>query len=249
VLHRDLKPDNVMLGQYGETLVVDWGLAKPLGQAEGREPDTEPALQPSAAGDLAATRLGSAVGTPAYMSPEQAEGRLDLLGPASDLYSLGATPYCLLTGQPPFREADLGRLLKKVQGGEFTAPRRVNARTPPALEAVCLRAMARNPGDRYASARALADDVEHWLADEPVSAYREPLLLRARRWARRHKPLVAGLAAVLVTALLLGGGGLLWLKRQRDAVERAVLADLHEAELLQKFVKEKLRPPGWSTWR
>jgi serine/threonine protein kinase len=223
VVHRDLKPDNVMLGKYGETLVVDWGLAKPLGQAEGREPDAEPALQPSAAGDRAATRLGSAVGTPAYMSPEQAAGRLDQLGPASDVYSLGATLYCLLTGRPPFREADLGRLLKQVQWGEFTAPRRINARTPPALEATCLRAMARNPGDRYASARALADDVEHWLADEPVAAYRDPLLLRARRWARRHKPLVAGVAAALVTAVLLGGSGGLWYQREqaRRADEQA----------------------------
>src|SRR5262249_1328593 len=105
VLHRDLKPANVMLGKFGETLVVDWGLAKVVGRPEGEVAGEEVTLRPSS-GDGVATVAGTAVGTPAYMSPEQAAGRLDLLGPASDVYSLGATLYHLLTGQTPFRGDD-----------------------------------------------------------------------------------------------------------------------------------------------
>ena len=108
------------------------------------------------------------------MSPEQAAGRLDLLGPASDVYSLGATLYTLLTGRPPFAGEDLGEVLRKVQRGEFPRPRESSPWLDPALEAICLKAMALKPEDRYASPRALADDLERWLADEPVSAYREP---------------------------------------------------------------------------
>src|SRR5262249_2284290 len=111
VLHRDLKPGNIMLGRYGETLVVDWGLAKPIGSvrapsvSEGLE---EPTLRPSSGSGMAVTQMGSAIGTPAYMSPEQAAGQLDKLGPASDIYSLGATLYALLTGQAPFRKGKGG---------------------------------------------------------------------------------------------------------------------------------------------
>src|SRR5439155_13907672 len=105
VLHRDLKPGNIMLGKYGETLVVDWGLAKPIGKTgdhpSGAASSDEPELQPHSMSGTAETIQGSAIGTPQYMSPEQAAGRLDKLGPASDIYSLGATLFCVLTGQAP----------------------------------------------------------------------------------------------------------------------------------------------------
>ena len=169
VLHRDLKPGNVMLGKYGETLVVDWGLAKVVGR--GGEPRRRRGRRCGRRRAAAWRRRwpGTAVGTPAYMSPEQAAGRLDQLGPASDVYSLGATLYCLLTGRPPVSGGDVGEVLEKVQRGDFPPPRQVRPGVPPALEAVCLKAMALRPGDRYPSALALAADVEHWLADEPVS--------------------------------------------------------------------------------
>ena len=123
--------------------------------------------------------MGAALGTPAFMSPEQALGRLDDLGPASDVYSLGATLYCLLTGKTPFDGDDAGEVLRRVQRGEFVPPRQVSATVDRALDAVCLKAMALRREDRYGSAKALAEDIEHWLADEPVAAYTEPWTLRA----------------------------------------------------------------------
>src|SRR5262245_7105135 len=179
--HRDLKPGNIMLGPYGETLVVDWGMAKATGKREESRTEEAP-LQPPSASGTAETLAGSAIGTPSYMPPEQAAGRLDRLGPASDVYSLGATLYALLTGKPPFESGDVGEVLRRVQQGDFPPPRKVKPDVPPALEAVCLKAMALRPGDRYASAGALAGDVEHWLADEPVRAWPEPWVRRARRW-------------------------------------------------------------------
>ncbi len=199
VLHRDLKPANIMLGRYGETLVVDWGLAKAVGKNEPTS--NEPMLQP-ASGESSATQSGHAIGTPAYMSPEQAAGRPDLLGPASDVYSLGATLYTLLTGKTAVEAKDLALLLKNVQAGLIIAPRQRKPDTDPALAAICLKAMALLPADRYDSPRALADDIEHWLADEPVSAQAEPLTVRTRRWTRKHRTLVASVAAVVLVATI-----------------------------------------------
>jgi serine/threonine-protein kinase len=198
VLHRDLKPGNVMLGPYGETLVVDWGLAKLIdGPAEAA--GEERPLRPSAASETGETVAGSRVGTPGFMSPEQAEGRLDELGPASDVYSLGATLYPLLTGRPAFQGRDEGEVLAKALRGEIAPPRQVKPSVPPALESICLKAMARRPAGRYATPRELAGDIEHWLADEPVSAHREGRAARLARWARRHRTWVqTGVAALAV---------------------------------------------------
>ena len=201
ILHRDLKPSNVILGKHGETLVVDWGLAKPIGRVDPADDSGERTLMPSSASGSAETLPGSALGTPAYMSPEQAAGDLEQLGPCSDVYSLGATLYCLLTGKAPFA-GDAFDVLRQVQRGEFRRPRQCDPAIDPALEAVCLKAMALGPEDRYPSARALADDVERWTADEPVSAYREPLARRARRWARRHRMAVTAASVSLVAGVV-----------------------------------------------
>jgi serine/threonine-protein kinase len=233
VLHRDLKPTNVMLGPYGETLVVDWGLAKVVGRPEGDGAAAEGTLRPASASDSVPTQAGSALGTPPFMAPEQAAGRLDQLGPASDVYSLGATLYCLLTGRAPFERGDVGAVLRKVQQGDFPPPRQVKRDVPAALEAVCLRAMALRPAERYGSARALADDIEHWLADEPVAAYREPWRVRCGRWVRRHKPLVAAAAAALLVAVVLGGLGAWHLAEQAAVQRRGVEAALGEVARLQ----------------
>jgi WD40 repeat protein/tRNA A-37 threonylcarbamoyl transferase component Bud32 len=203
VLHRDLKPGNIMLGQFGETLVVDWGLAKSVGRSEIGGPVAEDTLTPESGSDVKSTVEGVRVGTPAFMSPEQAAGRLGELGPASDVYSLGATLYSLLTGQLPFADRNLVSLLRKVERGEFPPPRSVNAQVDRTLDAICRKAMALRPADRYGSPRALADDIEHWLADEPVSALPETWGGRLARWARRHRTSVqAGVAALLLVTLI-----------------------------------------------
>jgi serine/threonine-protein kinase len=168
---------------------------------------------------LAPTHLGVPIGTPAFMSPEQAAGKLDALGPASDVYSLGATLYCLLTGQPPFAGQDVNEVLGRVQRADFPPPRVVKAGVPAALEAVCLKAMALRPADRYGTARALADDVVHRLADEPVAAHREPWPARLARWGRRHRPLVAAALALLAVVML--AVGVVVVNRERQAAEAA----------------------------
>src|SRR5260370_17646690 len=142
-------------------------MGQPLGPTLRAEPG-EGSLIPHSIGASSQTVMGSALGTPQYMSPEQAAGRHDQLGPASDVYSLGATLYCLLTGQAPFSEKDVGTVLQKVQRGDFPRPREVNQHLPLPLEAICPKAMALLPAKRYAAPRDLADDIEPWLADEPV---------------------------------------------------------------------------------
>jgi eukaryotic-like serine/threonine-protein kinase len=203
VLHRDLKPGNIMLGKYGETLVVDWGLAKPLGHRESNAGDDERALLPVSPSGSAPTQLGSAVGTPQYMSPEQAEGRVDELGPATDVYSLGATLYCLLTGRAPFADGDQWATIAQVAAGEFPPPRTINKSVPPALEAISLKAMALRPRDRYASAQALASDVEQWLADGEVSVYVGPWQERLATWARQHTTAASALSIFLGVTLIM----------------------------------------------
>jgi WD40 repeat protein/tRNA A-37 threonylcarbamoyl transferase component Bud32 len=204
VIHRDLKPANILLGPYGETLVVDWGLAKVVGRGEAAAAAgaVEATLQPATGSGSSETLPGTALGTPAYMSPEQAEGRLERVGPRSDVYSLGATLYCLLTGKPPIDETDIAEALRQVQRGEFPPPRAARPSIPHGLEAICLKAMALKPEDRYGSARALAEEIEHWLADEPIAAARDPVLTRLARWGRRHKTAAASLGALLVTAVV-----------------------------------------------
>jgi serine/threonine-protein kinase len=219
VLHRDIKPGNIIVGRHGETLVVDWGLAR--AQGTDTEPSDEPLLRPSSAGGSSETLPGSALGTPAYMSPEQARGDLDSLGPRSDVYSLGGTLYYLLTGKPPQEADDVGEVLRKVQRGEFTRPTQIDPSIDKALEAVCLRAMALQPEDRYASCRALAEDVERWMADEPVTAWKEPVSRRLLRSLTRHRVGVTAAGAALVVALAGTAAVLVVQTRANAALARA----------------------------
>src|SRR6266851_4397811 len=200
VLHRDVKPDNILLGKYGETLLVDWGLAKPFTGSASEPSSSEEPLHPNAGGDTERTQLGEVIGTPVYMSPEQAVGEWQVVGPASDIYSLGATFYVLLTGQSPFEGGHVGEVLAKVRRGDFLPPRQRKKEIPRALEAICLKAMALKPEERYATALELSAELEHWLAAEPVAAYREPLIVRAGRWMRRHRTAVMAAGAAVVVA-------------------------------------------------
>ena len=202
VLHRDLKPANVMLGRYGETLVVDWGLAKVMGKSDiivaGGDGDFDPSFAGATVTTSGDTQPGTTIGTPAYMSPEQARGDIELLGPASDVYSLGVTLYELLTGEVPYAGQRISEVLEKVSKGEFLRPRVIDPAIPGPLEAICLKAMAAEPAQRYPLVRELAHDLEHWLADEPVAAYPERRLERLGRWLRQHRAWTLAAAAALV---------------------------------------------------
>jgi tetratricopeptide (TPR) repeat protein len=223
VIHRDLKPDNVMLGPYGETLVIDWGMAKRIGRSEDAAAPAEGSVRLSAqAGVAAHTEPGSVAGTPAYMSPEQAAGQVEGLTSASDVYALGAVLYALLTGRPAFGGKDLLNLLADVRLGAFAPPRQVNRSAPAALEAVCLKGMALRPEARYGSAKELAAEVERWLADEPVHAYREPWTARLGRWARRFRTLVTSLGVLLLTLTAALAVGLVLVNRERENTAEAL---------------------------
>jgi serine/threonine protein kinase len=239
VLHRDLKPGNVVLGDYGEVIVLDWGLAKLRGSVE-----PQASLLPvSLGGDCGreGTVQGQVIGTPSYMPPEQAEGRLDQVDERSDVYALGAVLYETLTGDPPFDGPDTAAVLAKVVADAPVPPRQKVKATLPALQAICLKALAKKPADRYGSAKALAQDVESWLGDEPVTAWREPLLVRADRWRRRHRQLLTGVAALLFAAvplsLLLAANRQAAL-RQAEQSERVIRKERDRAEAEEKTAKE-----------
>jgi eukaryotic-like serine/threonine-protein kinase len=206
VLHRDLKPANIMLGPYGETLVVDWGLAKPIDRSEDAPDRLEAGpVRCLSETDLTLTETGAALGTPQYMSPEQAERRWNEVGPASDLYSLGATLYTLLSGHSPFAHQINAIVPPETQRGAIPPLQTALPGVPRlrALEAICRKAMALQPEDRYASPRALAEDLEHWLADEPVAADREGWHQLLARRARRHQSwMVAGMVTLLLVTVV-----------------------------------------------
>lgn len=204
VIHRDLKPDNIMVGPFGEVLVIDWGVAKlliggrPRSQnslesvrelnAHDNEPVTTLPLAPTTEpGD---TSGGTVIGTPAYMSPEQARGEIELLDQRSDVYSLGAILYYILTGRAP------------TAIGESARPRQIDGKLPRAIEAVCLKAMSERLEDRYGSAEQLAGDIVKFLDGLPVSAYRESVFERAARWIGKNRYILVLILAYLIMRLV-----------------------------------------------
>ncbi len=222
VLHRDIKPGNIMIGPYGETLVVDWGLAKPLGQRPLDETvglSQEEAWVPSSNSTPSATRLGSAIGTPKFMSPEQARGDHERLGVATDIFSLGATLYYLLTNCGPYDgQADV---LEAARNGHITPPRERRSDVVPALASICSKALSLQPADRYESALALANDVEQFLGDEPVTAHHESLRERAVRLARRHRAWTQAAAIALIAMALVSFAAALLINGQKNLAQVA----------------------------
>ncbi len=201
VIHRDLKPSNVLVGEFGETLVIDWGLAK---QVHG---DEAASVDPEAAGDDAArpassddglTVAGAVMGTPAYMSPEQAAGAA--VDARADVYALGAMLYHLLAGVPPYRASSAALVIQRVTAGPPMALAECVPLAPRDLVSIAERAMSRDPAARYADASAVADDLRRFLTGQLVGAYRYSRLALLARWLRRNRTVVV-VAAVLLTAL------------------------------------------------
>jgi WD40 repeat protein/tRNA A-37 threonylcarbamoyl transferase component Bud32/tetratricopeptide (TPR) repeat protein len=208
VVHRDVKPSNIMLNDDGTPYLMDFGLAK-------RD-----------AGEITMTVDGQILGTPAYMSPEQASGEAHKVDGRSDVYSLGVVLYQLLTGELPFR-GNTRMLLHQVRNDEPRPPRSLNDRIPRDLETICLRAMAKEPARRYACARDLADDLRRFLKGEPIRARPVGKLERLWIWMKR-RPAVAGLGAAVVAITVLGFGLVTW--KWVEAVEAEEVADLRRQE-------------------
>jgi tRNA A-37 threonylcarbamoyl transferase component Bud32/tetratricopeptide (TPR) repeat protein len=245
VVHRDLKPANVILGEYGETIVLDWGLATTtLTPLADQPPDH---LAPPLAHEAEPlTHDGHALGTPAYMSPEQAKGLPAMNRPASDIYGLGAILYKILAGRSTFEGQSWPSFREKIILGHYPPPRQLKPEVPRPLEAICRKAMALEPAQRYETARDLARDLERWLADEPVTAHREPWTLRAGRWARKHRTAVTTAASTaLVAAFLIG----LFAQTIRDRTRRADAdgqATLARVESLEAEARRIPDPARWS---
>jgi eukaryotic-like serine/threonine-protein kinase len=244
VLHRDIKPANIMLGPFDETLVVDWGLGKIIASDDaeaGDEPEQE-TLLPS----LVSKELGTCgvIGTPGFMSPEQHTGQWANVGPASDIYGLGATLYVLLTGRSPFDGRSPGEIAAKVERGDFAPPWQVKPAIPRPLEAICLKAMALAPEDRYSSAVDLAGDLEDWMADEPVSVLPYSWTQRLGRWQRRHRSVTMAAMLILVSITIAAVVATVVVSRARDAEHRALAKAESRADLaiqaVQKF-REAIR--------
>jgi WD40 repeat protein/tRNA A-37 threonylcarbamoyl transferase component Bud32 len=226
VLHRDLKPANILLQREATAsleftpIIADFGLARRL------------------ASNAAATQTGAVVGTPSYMSPEQALSRKDL-SIAVDVYGLGAILYELLTGEPPFRSDSALETIQRVIAEEPRRPSSITPDVDPELEVICLRCLQKEPGQRYASALALAEDLERWLAGEPIAARRITRRERVWRWCRRN-PGWAGMTSVVAILLLtISVGGLILNVELRDAVEQSEKRR-KEAEGAERARREQL---------
>jgi serine/threonine protein kinase len=191
VVHRDLKGSNVLLGDFGEVIVLDWGLARQVG-APREVSDAQPLMDQGEYSDL--TLPGQALGTPSYMAPEQAAGRLDEIGPATDIYGLGAMLYEILTGRPPFTGSDTYEVLRKVREEEPLPPSVVSKQVPPALEAACLRALQKDPTARQASATQFSSELFDWMSRRPRGDKSLEELINNQQGERRLKVLVGALA-------------------------------------------------------
>jgi len=215
VIHRDLKPANILLDQNGNPRVTDFGLAKKV------------------QGDSGLTGSGQIMGTPSYVPPEQAGGKRGEVGPAAEVYALGATLYALVTGRPPFQAATPMDTVIQVISDEPVPPRRLNASLSHDLETICLKCLEKEPGKRYAAA-ALGEDLRRYLDGEPIVARPVTPFERAVKWARR-KPAIAALLGLVALVTALGLGGVLW--QWRQAVQQTELAEQRLYDVRMNFVQ------------
>ena len=211
VIHRDLKPANVMIGEHGETLVMDWGLAKQYGQMleetyvsiVHRTKPQRPEL----------TMVGSIVGTPAFMSPEQANAEDSAVGPLSDVFALGTVLYYLLAGQTAFAGRSTQEVLSKVRACKPIPPSEIKSNVPSDLEAICLKAMEKLPEKRYQGASEFADDLCRWLDGEPIHAIEDTFAIKIRRWFSQQRISFLGVISVFVLSIIFACIGM-WMMGQ-----------------------------------
>ncbi len=222
VVHRDLKPSNVMVGRFGETYVMDWGLARVLGRRDSHDLRLKPQPQDASALSLVrtvrredtetnpdsplVTMDGDVVGTPSYMAPEQARGRLEQVGPRSDVYSLGAILYYMLTGQAPYvkpgeRVSPHTVLTRVLDGPPVPVAKLAQSEPPEELIAICEKAMARDPEQRYGSMLEVADDIQAFLENRVVRAYERGSVAEFRKWVMRNKGMAAGIAGMVTLSI------------------------------------------------
>ncbi len=190
ILHRDLKPSNILIDRQSQVHITDFGLAMRV------------------EGDLGLTQTGQILGTPSYMPPEQAQGKRVLIGPASDVYALGAILYECLTGRPPFRAESVIKTIEQVIHSDAVSPRTLNMAIPRDLETICLKCLEKEPHRRYGTAQLLADDLERFLGGEPIVARPARALERSVKWVRRHPMPAAFMVSSLVASLALVGMGI-----------------------------------------
>ncbi len=222
VIHRDLKPGNILLDQNSNPRVTDFGLAKMVRSDSGL------------------TGSGQILGTPSYMPPEQAGGSRGDIGPAADVYALGATLYALLTGRPPFQAATPMDTLIQVINEVPVPPRRLNASIPSDLETICLKCLEKDSGKRYPTAAALADDLRRYLAGAPIVARPVARVERVVKWARR-RPAIAALLALVAVVTAAGLGGVLWQWRHAVQAEIETLAQKKLADTQKDLAVENAK--------
>ena len=252
VVHRDLKPSNIMVGSYGEVYVMDWGLARVVGKPDihdlhlgrtespGEVRTNRYEQRGSDSGSALVTQDGAQVGTPYYMPPEQAAGRIEEITTRSDVYAVGAMLYELLAGERPYQQGDMEpkALFSRVVQGPPVPVRELRPDAPAELVAICNRAMARAPEDRYASMGELADDLRAYLEDRVVQAHRTGAFVELRKWIRRNRTITIA-AALLLAALPLLAELVARRPAQREAVrlaEAQAHLDWVEEHLAQGFV-------------
>ncbi|MCS7471579.1 serine/threonine-protein kinase [Stieleria sp. ICT_E10.1] len=239
VLHRDLKPANIMLGKYGETLVVDWGLAKLISRsAEVTKEGDQTTFYALSGSGSTKTRHGAIVGTPMYMSPEQAFGDHDALDGRSDVYSLGAILFNLITGTTPIEGGTSIDVIKNVRSGKIRRMDRLNPVAPKPLASICAKAMALDREQRYENATDLADDIDRWMNDELVLAHaaHENALERAGRLIRRYRSWsISGAAALLMISIIAVGSALLINRARRNEQLAKVQAKQYQRDALGRY--------------